>query len=43
VIDVLYVLGTVGFFALMLVYVRACEHLGHGTVAEAERAEASKP
>jgi hypothetical protein len=27
-IDFIYVAGTVGFFALMLVYVRACEHLG---------------
>jgi hypothetical protein len=27
-IDVLYILGTVAFFALMLAYVRACETLG---------------
>ena len=27
-IDVLYVLGSVGFFALMLAYVRGCERLG---------------
>lgn len=27
-IDLIYVLGTIGFFALMLVYVRACERLG---------------
>lgn len=27
-IDVLYVLGTAGFFALMLLYVGACEVLG---------------
>jgi hypothetical protein len=26
--DVLYVLGTLAFFALMLAYVRACEVLG---------------
>ncbi len=27
-LDLLYVLGTVAFFALMVVYVRACEALG---------------
>lgn len=27
-LDVLYVLGTIAFFALMVVYVRACESLG---------------
>jgi hypothetical protein len=27
-IDLIYVIGTVAFFALMLVYVRACERLG---------------
>ena len=27
-IDGLYVLGTIVFFALMLLYVRACERLG---------------
>jgi hypothetical protein len=26
--DVIYVVGTIGFFALMLLYVRACEALG---------------
>ena len=30
-IDVVYVLATVAFFALMLVYVRACERLGRDT------------
>jgi hypothetical protein len=29
-IDLIYVLGTVGFFALMLAYVRACDVLGRG-------------
>jgi len=28
--DVLYVLGTIGFFALMLGYVKACAGLGRG-------------
>jgi hypothetical protein len=28
-LDLLYVLGSVGFFALMIAYVRACEALGH--------------
>jgi hypothetical protein len=26
--DILYVVGSIAFFALMLVYVRACERLG---------------
>ena len=34
-LDVLYVAGTVLFFALMLAYIRACEGLGH----DAERHE----
>jgi hypothetical protein len=29
--DLLYLFGTVAFFALMLAYVRACEALGHDT------------
>jgi hypothetical protein len=28
-LDVLYVIGTVAFFGLMLAYIRACEGLGH--------------
>ncbi|MGE0443374.1 MAG: hypothetical protein AB7L66_08600 [Gemmatimonadales bacterium] len=28
--DLLYLLGTVGFFALMAGYVKACERLGRG-------------
>ena len=42
-IDVAYVLGTLGFFALMLAYVAACERLGRGASAaspDATRAEA---
>lgn len=27
-LDVLYVLGTIGFFAVMLWYVHACDRLG---------------
>lgn len=27
-LDLLYILGTIAFFALMVVYVRACESLG---------------
>ena len=30
-IDLVYILGTVVFFALMLVYIRACERLGRDT------------
>ena len=32
--DVLYVAGTVLFFAVMFAYVRGCERLGRGTVDE---------
>lgn len=38
--DLLYVAGTVFFFAAMFAYVRACESLGKGG-AEADREEAS--
>jgi hypothetical protein len=31
--DLLYVLGTAAFFALMLLYVRACERLGRSADA----------
>ncbi len=38
-LDVLYVAGSVVFFALMLAYVRGCEALGRGTVeGDGERA-----
>jgi hypothetical protein len=30
VVDLLYLLGTIGFFAAMLAYVRGCERLGRG-------------
>lgn len=36
-LDFLYILGSIGFFALMVVYVRGCEVLGQGTEPE-ERA-----
>jgi hypothetical protein len=29
-LDLLYVLGTIAFFGLMMAYVRACEALGQG-------------
>ena len=35
-IDLIYVLGTIGFFALMLLYVRACERLGRDTTDHTE-------
>jgi hypothetical protein len=40
VIDLAYVLGTIGFFASMLAYVVGCERLGRGTAAAATRGEA---
>jgi hypothetical protein len=33
--DILYVLGSVAFFALMLAYVRACEALGRSASPDA--------
>jgi hypothetical protein len=36
-IDLLYLAGTVAFFALMLAYVAGCERLGHA----ADRADGS--
>lgn len=36
-IDALYVLGTLGFFALMLAYVAGCARLGRGTADEKPR------
>jgi hypothetical protein len=35
-VDVVYILATVGFFALMLLYVRACERLGRDTTDHTE-------
>lgn len=37
-LDVLYILGTVAFFVLMLAYVAGCRRLG-----AASRAEGAKP
>jgi hypothetical protein len=39
-IDLIYVIGTVLFFALMLLYVAACDRIGRS--ADAERAEESR-
>jgi hypothetical protein len=35
-LDVVYILGTIAFFALMLLYVRACERLGRDTADRTE-------
>ena len=35
-IDMLYVIATIGFFALMLAFVRGCEKLGASTDAVRE-------
>ena len=40
-IDIIYVVGTVAFFGVMLLYVRACEKLGH--MASADVGEAEEP
>ena len=36
-IDIVYILVTVAFFALMLLYVRACERLGRDSTDTTER------
>ena len=36
-LDVVYVLGSIGFFALMLAYVRGCERLGRSGAEEEPR------
>ncbi len=38
-LDVIYVVITIGFFALMLSYVRGCELLGKEVGADADRAQ----
>ena len=38
-LDLLYVLGTLGFFALMIAYVRGCESLGRDSESVEERAQ----
>ena len=40
-LDLIYVLGTLAFFALMLAYVRACAALGTTASAETERSGAN--
>lgn len=35
--DVLYVAGTIAFFALMLWYVRACERLGRDVTSAEDK------
>jgi hypothetical protein len=35
-IDLIYILATVAFFALMLIYVRACERFGRDTTDHTE-------
>jgi hypothetical protein len=34
--DILYVVGSIAFFALMLLYVRACERLGAERASDRE-------
>ena len=38
-LDMLYVIGTVAFFGLMLAYVRGCEGLGHETEPDEDRVQ----
>ncbi|MDB4898216.1 MAG: hypothetical protein JWN53_24 [Gemmatimonadetes bacterium] len=38
-LDLLYLLGTLGFFALMLAYVSFCERLGHSRDAAEDAPE----
>lgn len=41
--DLLYVAGTVVFFALMLAYVTGCERLGRASTTEAATEAAASP
>lgn len=41
-IDLIYVFGTIAFFALMLAYVRGCELLGRTASTDAEHAGADR-
>jgi hypothetical protein len=36
-LDLIYVIGTIAFFAATLVYVRGCDALGRAAPAESER------
>jgi hypothetical protein len=36
-IDFIYIVVTIGFFALMLGYVRGCERLGRDTTTDTEK------
>lgn len=42
-IDVMYLLGTLAFFALMLAYVRGCELLGRSEPLNGEAAREDNP
>jgi hypothetical protein len=37
VLDLAYIAGTIGFFALMVAYVRGCERLGQAGTTEEKR------
>ena len=40
-LDLIYVAGSIAFFALMILYVAACDRLGRA--ADVERSEEMKP
>ena len=40
-LDLIYVAGSIAFFALMILYVAACNRLGR--VAEVDRSEETRP
>jgi hypothetical protein len=42
-IDLIYVLGTIAFFALMLAYVHGCELLGRTASTDVERSGSETP
>jgi hypothetical protein len=42
-LDLIYILGTLAFFALMLAYVRACAALGGVESRNGERSAADRP
>jgi uncharacterized membrane protein len=40
--DLIYVIATIAFFALMIVYVAACERLGRGATADEKASEEAR-
>jgi hypothetical protein len=42
-LDIAYIAGTIGFFAVMIAYVNSCERLGRRTTLDGENGEEQAP